>query len=178
MTRAYGRSFDGGRLVDAVPHGHWCTTTILSSIRSNGTTAAMTIEDATDTDVFLAYVQAILVPTLRPGDIVVMDNLPPHKATSAVAAIERTGAAAWFLPGDAFAVVIAVMACDGIVEHVAGHVVHDLRKNEPAFVHRSLPKGRERKSYDSNSSSALDFFCRNSCILRLFQHETMSYIGR
>lgn len=98
MTRLYGRSFDGGRLVDATPHGHWCMTTMLSSIRADGTTAAMTIDGATDAEVFAVYVRQILAPTLRPGDIVVMDNLAPHKMPAITAALEAAGAEVWFLP--------------------------------------------------------------------------------
>lgn len=98
MTRRYGRSFNGHRVVDATPHGHWCTTTMLSSIRLDGTMAAMVIEGATDAAVFLAYVTQVLIPTLRPGDIVVMDNLSPHKSASIVDAIEAAGAEVWFLP--------------------------------------------------------------------------------
>ena len=98
MTRRYGRSFDGQRLVDGTPHGHWCTTTILSSIRLDGTTAAMVIEGATDAAVFQAYVRQVLIPTIRPGDIVVMDNLSPHKSPGIAEAIEAAGAEVWFLP--------------------------------------------------------------------------------
>ncbi|HAU37932.1 MAG TPA: IS630 family transposase, partial [Phycisphaerales bacterium] len=79
MTRLYGRAIGGGRVVDSVPAGHWCTTTMLSSLRLDGSTAAMVIESATDRDVFEAYVREVLVPTLRPTDIVVLDNLAPHK---------------------------------------------------------------------------------------------------
>lgn len=98
MTRLHGRSFDGRRVVDATPHGHWCTTTMLSSIRLDGTTAAMVIEGATDAPVFQAYVNNVLVPTLRPGDIVVMDNLAPHKNAAVAEAIEAAGAEVWLLP--------------------------------------------------------------------------------
>jgi transposase len=98
MTRLYGRSFDGARLVDSAPHGHWCMTTMLSAMRVDGTTATMTIEGATDAAVFAAYVGQVLIPTLRPGDIVVMDNLAPHKMPGIVTQIEAAGAAAWFLP--------------------------------------------------------------------------------
>jgi len=98
MTRRYGRSFDGQRLVDATPHGHWCTTTMLSSIRLDGTTAAMVIEGATDAAVFQAYVRQVLIPTIRPGDIVVMDNLSSHKSVVIADAIEAAGAEVWFLP--------------------------------------------------------------------------------
>ena len=98
MTRLYGRTFGGQRVVDTVPHGHWCTTTMLSSIRLDGTTAAMVIEGATDAAVFRAYVDHVLVPSLRPGDIVVMDNLAPHKVPGVAEAIASVGATAWYLP--------------------------------------------------------------------------------
>jgi len=98
MTRLYGRVFGGHRLVDAAPHGHWCSTTILSSIRLDGSTAAMVIEGATDANVFQAYVQRILIPSLRPRDIVVMDNLAPHKHPEILRMLERAGAEVWHLP--------------------------------------------------------------------------------
>lgn len=71
---------------------------MLSSVRLDGTTACMTIEGATDTAVFQAYVRAILVPSLRPGDIVVMDNLGPHKNEQTITLIEQAGASVRFLP--------------------------------------------------------------------------------
>ena len=98
MTRLRGRAEGGQRLADAVPAGHWATTTLLSSVRTDGTTAAMVIEGATDTDVFLCYSQQVLVPSLRPGDIVVMDNLSSHKRTAVKAAIESVGAELRYLP--------------------------------------------------------------------------------
>lgn len=98
MTRLYGRVIGGGRVVDCALAGHWCTTTMLSSLRLDGLTAAMVIEGATDRDVFDAYVREVLVPTLRPTDFVVLDNLAPHKSPDIVAAIEVAGAEVWFLP--------------------------------------------------------------------------------
>jgi transposase len=98
MTRLYGRCFDGQRLVDATPHGHWCTTSMISSLRLDGNTAAMAIKGPTDGDVFLAYVQNVLAPSLRPGDIVLMDNLSSHKTPAVLAAIKTTGAEPRFLP--------------------------------------------------------------------------------
>lgn len=71
---------------------------MISSVRLDGSTACMTIEGPTDTPVFQAYVRAILVPSLRPGDIVVMDNLSPHKNEHTVALIEQAGASVRFLP--------------------------------------------------------------------------------
>jgi transposase len=98
MTRLRGRSPQGQRVHDETPGGHWSTTTMISSIRLDGTTAAMTIEGATTSEVFRAYVEHILVPTLRPGDIVVLDNLSPHKDKPAIALIEQAGAEVRFLP--------------------------------------------------------------------------------
>jgi transposase len=98
MTRLYGRAFDGQRVVDSTPHGHWCTTTMVSSLRLDGTTAAMVIESPTDADVFEAYVGQVLAPTLGPGDIVIMDRLGPHKVPRIVHRIEATGAVVWLLP--------------------------------------------------------------------------------
>jgi transposase len=98
MTRLYGRSFDGRRVVDATPHGHWCTTTMISALRFDGSTADMVLEGATDGAAFLAYTERILVPSLRPGDIVVMDNLTSHKMPAVVKAIEAANAQVWFLP--------------------------------------------------------------------------------
>jgi len=98
MTRLYARTFGGQRAVDKVPHGHWSTTTMISALRFDGSTADMVLDGATDGDAFLAYTQNILAPTLKRGDIVVMDNLRAHKISRVVTAIEATGAVLWFLP--------------------------------------------------------------------------------
>lgn len=98
MTRLRGRAPRGQRLRAKAPHGHWRTTTMISSVRLDGSTACMTIEGATDTAVFQAYVREILVPSLRPGDIVVMDNLAPHKNDQTVALITAAAATVRFLP--------------------------------------------------------------------------------
>lgn len=98
MTRLYGRTFGGQRLVDATPHGHWSTTTMISALRFDGSTADMVLDGATDGAAFGAYVEHVLSPSLRPGDIVVMDNLAAHKMAAIIAAIEQTGAQVRFLP--------------------------------------------------------------------------------
>lgn len=98
MTRSRGRARHGQRLFARAPHGHWCTTTMISSIRLDGTTAAMEIDGATDSAVFRAYVRHVLAPTLGPQDIVVMDNLRAHYDSEAIALIEATGASVKFLP--------------------------------------------------------------------------------
>ena len=98
MTRLRGRAPRGQRLVASCPHGHWETTTMISSVRLDGTSACMTIDGATNTEVFQAYVREILVPTLRPGDIVVLDNLGAHKNEATLALITAAGAQTRFLP--------------------------------------------------------------------------------
>jgi transposase len=98
MTRLRGRAREGARVMDSVPHGHWYTTTMISSIRLDGTSACMAVDGATDKDVFREYVRRVLVPTLRPGDIVVLDNLSAHKDSEALELIESAQAALRFLP--------------------------------------------------------------------------------
>ena len=98
MTRFRGRAKGGQRCNDDTPHGHWYTTTMISSIRLDGTTACMAIDGATDKEIFREYVRKILAPTLRPGDMVVLDNLGAHKDSAAIELIESTGAQVQFLP--------------------------------------------------------------------------------
>ena len=98
MTRLYGRSMRGERARDSAPHGHWCVRTLIGSIRGDGRTTCMTIDAPTDNDVFLAYVRKVLLPSLRPGDIVVLDNLRSHKTAAVAEAIRSAGAEALYLP--------------------------------------------------------------------------------
>jgi transposase len=98
MARRCGRSPRGERCRAPVPHGHWKTTTFVGALRTCGMTAPMVLDGAMHGRAFLAYVEQVLVPTLRPGDIVVMDNLPAHKPATVRQAIERTGAELRFLP--------------------------------------------------------------------------------
>lgn len=98
MTRLRGRALRGRRLHAKAPAGHWQTTTMISSMRLDGTTACMTVNAATDSAIFRTYVQEVLVPTLHPGDIVVLDNLSPHKSEETLALIRAAGAEVQFLP--------------------------------------------------------------------------------
>ena len=98
MTRCRGRARRGHRLVEAVPHGHWKTTTFVGALRCDGLTAPMAIDGAINGDLFLAYVEQVLVATLKPGDVVIMDNLRVHKITGVRAAIEAAGAKLLFIP--------------------------------------------------------------------------------
>jgi transposase len=98
MTRLRGRAKGGQRCVDDTPHGHWCTTTMISSIRLDGSTACMAIDGATSSEIFREYVRQVLVPTLRTGDIVIFDNLPAHKDCDAMNLIHAAGAMTLPLP--------------------------------------------------------------------------------
>ncbi len=98
MTRTRGRAPRGIRLVDYVPHGHWKTTTFLAGLRLKGLTAPLVVDGPINGEIFLAYVQQHLAPTLKPGDIVIMDNLSSHKVTGVQEAIEAAGAKLMFLP--------------------------------------------------------------------------------
>jgi transposase len=98
MTRLRGRARHGLRLFAHAPHGHWCTTTLISSIRINGETAAMELDGATDSLAFRTYVDRVLAPSLHEGDVVVMDNLRAHYDEEAIELIEQTGARVLFLP--------------------------------------------------------------------------------
>jgi transposase len=98
MARRHGRAPRGQRLRASVPHGHWKTTTFVGALRLGGMTAPMVLDGPMDGAWFLAYVEQVLVPTLSPGDIVVLDNLPAHKGAAAREAIEAAGASLRFLP--------------------------------------------------------------------------------
>ena len=98
MVRRYGRSPRGERLVASVPHGHWKTLTLVAALRIDGLTAPYVIDGAMDGPSFQAYVEQVLVPTLRKGDIVFMDNLRTHKIATAREAIEAVGAQVRYLP--------------------------------------------------------------------------------
>lgn len=98
MARRYGRALCGERVVDAVPHGHWKTTTLIAGLRCNGLTAPAVFDGAMDGECFRSYIEQILAPTLRPGDIVIMDNLSCHKISGVEEAITARGAALLYLP--------------------------------------------------------------------------------
>jgi transposase len=98
MTRLRGWCLGGGRLLDSAPHGRWESTTMIGSLAADGSTALMVIEGATDAAVFRAYVKHVLVPTLKAGEIVVMDNLSSHKVSEIEAMIRGVGAEVWYLP--------------------------------------------------------------------------------
>jgi transposase len=98
MTRRYGRAPAGKRVLDHAPSGHWNTTTLIAAMGSRGPLAPLLLEGATDTEVFAAWAEQMLVPALRPGDIVVMDNLSSHKAARIRTLIEGAKAHLLYLP--------------------------------------------------------------------------------
>ncbi len=98
MTRLYGRAPVGERVVDHVPHGHWKTTTFLAALRVDRLSAPLVLDGPINGEAFLAWVKQFLVPTLKRGDIVVMDNLSSHKVEGVKEAVEAAGARLEYLP--------------------------------------------------------------------------------
>jgi transposase len=98
MVRRYGRAPCGERLVAGAPHGHWQTSTFLAALRQDKLTAPCVFDSAINGETFLAYVEQVLVPTLEPDDIVIMDNLGSHKVAGVREAIEAVGATLLYLP--------------------------------------------------------------------------------
>ena len=98
MARLRGRSQRGQRCRAAVPHGHWKTTTFTAGLRLNGLSAPMVLDGPMNGAAFRAYVEQVLVPTLKPGDIVIIDNLGSHKGQAVRRAIRAAGAKLFFLP--------------------------------------------------------------------------------
>src|SRR5207302_185082 len=98
MARLRGRAPRGERLVGKIPHGHWKTTTFVAGLRTTALTAPCVIDGPMNGNAFLAYVEQVLAPTLKPGDIVVLDNLSAHKVPGIREAVEAAGAKLLYLP--------------------------------------------------------------------------------
>jgi transposase len=98
LVRRRGRCAAGERLVAAVPHGHWKTTTMISAVRLSGACASVILDGPVDADAFRTYVRWSLAPALGEGDIVIMDNLQSHKASGVKEMIEAAGATVRYLP--------------------------------------------------------------------------------
>jgi transposase len=98
LTRLYGRAPRGQRVRGSVPEGDWHTTTLLSALRQEGVVASLVYEGATDEVAFLTFLREVLVPVLRPGDIVVMDNLSAHKVKAVARVLRGAGLGVWYLP--------------------------------------------------------------------------------
>ena len=98
MTRLHGWAPKGQRLVDKIPHGHWKTATFLAALRNDRIEAPCLFDGPINGERFLAYVEQFLIPTLKRGDIVVLDNLGSHKGKAVRAAVKKAGARLLFLP--------------------------------------------------------------------------------
>jgi transposase len=98
MARTHGRCVSGARLIGRVPLGNWQTTSFIAALRQEGLTAPGAFDGAMTGASFVAYVEQILAPTLKPGDTVILDNVPTHKVEGARLAIEAVGARLLFLP--------------------------------------------------------------------------------
>jgi transposase len=98
MARLRGRALRGERCHAPVPFGHWKTTTFTAGLRVGGLAAPFVLDGPMDGVAFLAYVRQVLIPELKPGDIVIMDNLPAHKVKGVREAIEAAGASLIYLP--------------------------------------------------------------------------------
>lgn len=129
MARLRGRAKRGQRCRAPMPHGHWKTTTFTGAIRLTGMTAPMVLDGPMNGDAFLAYVEQVLVPTLLPNDVVVMDNLPAHRRAGVRDAIEAAGARLRFLPPyspDFNPIENAFAKLKAILRKVAARTINDL----------------------------------------------------
>nr|WP_315853327.1 IS630 family transposase [Limnoglobus roseus] len=152
MAPTHGRGPKGRRLVAAVPHGHGKTTTFVAALRADGMTAPTVIDGAVTGDLFVAYLEPQSVPTLRRGDVVVMDNLACHKRAGVRVAIKKAGAELPYLPP----------------------YRPDLNPIERAFGKlKSLPRSVGKRSIDGLwdfLGKALDAFAPDEC-RRYFRHD-------
>ena len=129
MARLYGRSKRGTRCRAPIPHGHWKTTTFTAGLRLSGLTAPMVLDGPMNGAAFLAYVEQVLAPTLSPGDIVIMDNLPAHKPLAIKRAIEKARAELRFLPPyspDFNPIELAFAKFKAILRKAAARTIDDL----------------------------------------------------
>ncbi len=129
MARRYGRAPRGERCRAPVPHGHWKTTTFVGALRLDGMTAPMVLDGPMHGQAFIAYVEQVLIPTLNPGDVVVMDNLPAHKPIAVREAIEAAGAELLYLPPyspDFNPIEMAFSKLKAFLKKIAARTVDDL----------------------------------------------------
>jgi len=98
MARLHGRALRGQRLRSGIPRGHWKTTTFVAGLRLTGMMAPFVLDGPMNRSAFLAYVTQVLAPELKPGDVVILDNLPAHKGSRGREAIEAAGASLLYLP--------------------------------------------------------------------------------
>ena len=155
MVRLYGRGPCGVRLVDHVPFGHWETMTFVSALRRDGMVAPMLIEGPMNGELFLAYVEQRLVPTLKPDDIVVADNLATHKVAGVVEAIEAAGATLRYLPQyspDLNPIEMPFSKFKAHLRKLAQRTIPGIRRGIRSFL--SSLKGQECANYLSHAGYA------------------------
>ena len=145
MTRLYGWGPTDQRVVELVPHGHWMTTSFVGALRSSGLTAPMVVDGAINGELFRAYVEQQLVQVLKPGDIVVMDNLSSHKVAGVREAIEAV---------DAYVVYLPPYSPDlNAIENLFSKVKNEIRKRKP----------RTKAECDALCGESLDWFPAEQC---------------
>lgn len=129
MARIRGRAKRGQRCRAAIPHGHWKTTTFTAGLRLNELAAPMLLDGPMDGDAFCAYVEHVLVPELKPGDIVIMDNLPAHKVKGVREKIEGAKASLLYLPAyspDFNPIELAFSKLKALLRKTAARTITDL----------------------------------------------------
>ena len=143
MARRYGRAPKGERCRASIPHGHWKTTTFVAGLRLSGMTAPCVLDGPMTGAAFLAYVEQMLAPTLNAGDIVIMDNLPAHKAGGVRAAIEAVGATLLYLPPyspDLNPIEMAFAKLKALLRGVAARTIPALWQTIAAALDRFTPQ--------------------------------------
>ena len=145
MTRPYGWGPIDQRLIEFVPHGHWMTTTFVGALRSTGLVAPLVVNGAITGDLFRAYVEQQLVQELKPGDIVVMDNLSSHKVKGVTEAIRKVGAEVLYLP--------PYSPDLNPIEQTFSKLKSEIRKRKP----------RTKAECDALCGEALDWFPPDEC---------------
>jgi len=142
MARRYGRAPKGERCRASIPHGHWKTTTFVAGLRLSGMTVPCVLDGPMTGAAFLAYVEQMLAPTLNAGDIVIMDNLPAHKAGGVRAAIEAVGATLLYLPPyspDFNPIEMAFAKLKALLRGVAARTIPALWQTIAAALNRFTP---------------------------------------
>lgn len=143
MVRLWGRSLRGERLIGYAPHGHWKTITFVAGLRVRGMTAPFVLDGAMNGPMFLAYVKRCLVPTLKRGDIVAMDNLPVHRVAGVAEAIEAAGATLLYLPPyspDLNPIELAFSKLKAHLRKAAEHTIPGLMRRIGRVVRAFSPK--------------------------------------
>lgn len=145
MTRLYGWGPTDQRVLEHVPHGHWMTTTFVGALRSTGLVAPLVIDGALNGELFRAYVEQQLIKALKPGDIVIMDNLPSHKVKGIEEAINSVNAYLLYLP--------PYSPDMNPIEQVFSKIKNEIRKRQP----------RTKPECDDLCGQSLDWFREKEC---------------